>query len=330
MPSSGVLFFDVADDGTLVYAERDPGANRLELAWLARSGSLESLGLPPREYQMPKVSPDGKRLAVAIGPSGGRSGDVWIHDLASGALTKLSFEGRSWTPIWSRDGHDVTYSTMLPSGADQFRTRSADGGEEPRTQLAFEDGLARQPVAWTADGSLARLGGCRKPRSRQRHLLSARGAKVPLPIASTNAIESQAALSPDGRFIAYISDASGNSEVYVQPFPPTGAKWQVANSGTMPLWAPDGRELFYLKGRNLMVVPVLSSSTFSIGAPRKLIEMPASVLLATDTTTNFDIAPDGRFLVVRQTSQENMTGHLVVALDWFETLRKLAPLQSAR
>ena len=327
--ASGVLFFDVADDGTLVYAERDPGANRLELAWLSRSGALEGLGLPPREYQVPKISPDGKRVAVTIGPSGGRSGDVWIHDLASGALTRLSFEGRSWTPIWSRDGRDVTYATILPSGEDQFRTRSGAGGEEARTILAFEDSHARQPVAWAPDGTLLAWEDAGSPAVGDI-IYFPPGAKEPLPLASTSAIESQATLSPDGRFVAYISDASGVSDLYVQPFPPTGAKWQVANGGTMPLWAPDGRELFFLRGRNLMSLPVLANGPFSVGAPRRLFEMPPSMLLATDTTTNFDIAPDGRFLVVRQTSQEDMTGHLNVALDWFETLNKLAPLQKAR
>ncbi len=327
--ASGVLFFDVADDGTLIYAERDPGANQLELAWLSRSGELESLGLPPREYQVPKVSPDGKRVAVTIGPSGGRAGDVWIHDRASGALTKLSFEGRSWTPIWSPDGSVVTYATILPSGEDQFRTRSGAGGEESRTIRAFADGMARQPVAWTPDGTLLAWEDAGSPEVGNIVYFPP-GAQEPLPIASTTAIESQAALSPDGRFVAYISDAAGASEVYVQPFPPTGAKWQVANSGTMPLWAPDGRELFFLKGRNLMSIPVLPGGSFSVGAPRKVIEMPPSLLLATDTTTNFDIAPDGRFLVVRQTSQENMTGHLVVALNWFETLRKMAPIPAGR
>ena len=323
--ASGVLHFDVADDGTLVYAESDPGANELELAWLSRSGTLESLGLPAREFQGPRISPDGRRIAVTIGPSGGRSGDVWIHDPASGALTKLSFEGRSWTPIWSRDGRDVTYATITPTGADQFRSRPATGGDEPRTVLAFEQGLARQPVAWMPDGSLLAWEDAGTP-AVGNVVYFPPGTHEPLAVAKTPAIEIQAAASPDGRFVAYAYDASGASEIYVQPFPPTGAKWQVATGGSMPLWSPDGRELFYLLGRTLMAAPVTTVGGFSVGAPRKLFDMPTALVVSNDTTTNFDIAKDGRFLVVRQTSQENMTGHLVVAIDWFATLRKLAPI----
>ncbi len=329
LAASGVLYFDVADDGTLVYAESDPGANRLELAWLTRSGALESLGLPPREYQGPRISPDGKKIAVTIGPSGGRSGDVWIHDPASAALTKLSFEGRSWTPIWSRDARDVTYATILPEGGDQLLMRPATGGEEPKTVFAFEQGLARQPVAWMPDGSLLAWEDAGTP-TVGNIVYFPPGAREPLPFAKTAAIEIQATASPDGRFVAYAHDASGISEIYVQPFPPTGAKWQVVTGGSMPLWSPDGRELFFLQGRSLMTAPISTAGTFSVGAPRKLFDMPPALLLSTDTTTNFDIAPDGRFLVVRQTSQENMAGHIVVALDWFQTLRKLAPLPAAR
>jgi eukaryotic-like serine/threonine-protein kinase len=327
--ASGVLYFDVAEDGTLVYAESDPGANRLDLAWLTRSGALESLGLPPREYQGPKISPDGQRIAVTIGPSGGRAGDVWIHERASGALTKLSFEGRSWTPIWSLDGRNITYSTITAAGGDEFRTRPAAGGAEPRTIRAFGEGRARQPVAWMPDGSLLAWEDAGNP-AVGNVVYFPPGAGDQIPIASTAAIEIQAAASPDGRFVAYSYDANGNGEIYVQPFPPTGSKWQVATGGFMPIWSRDGREIYYLQGDSLMAVPVTTAGAFAVGAPHRLFDMPPTVLASTDTTTNFDVAADGRFLVVRHTSQESMAGHLVVALGWFETLRQLAPLPAAR
>ncbi len=327
--ASGVLYFDVADNGTLIYAESDPGANQLDLAWLSRAGKLENFGLPPREYQSPKISPDGQRIAVTIGPSGGRSGDVWIHDPTNGALTKLSFEGRSWTPIWSRDGRDVTYATITASGADEFRTRPATGGAEPTTVRAFAEGRARQPVAWMPDGSLLAWEDAGNP-AVGNVVYFPPGEREQLPIASTSAIEIQAAASPDGRFVAYAYDASGAGEIYVQPFPPTGAKWQVATGGSMPIWSLDGREIYYLQSQSMMAVPIATTGTFSVGAPRKLFDMPLEVLPSTDTTTNVDLARDGRFLVVRQTSQQNMSGHLVVALDWFDTLRRLAPLGPVR
>ena len=327
--ASGVLYFDISDTGTLVYAESDPGANLLDIAWLSRRGELASLGLPPREYQGPKISPDGKRIAVTIGPSGGRSGDVWIHDLASGALTKLTFEGRSWTPVWSRNGREITYATIAAEGREEFRTRPATGGAEPKTVLAFAEGRARQPVAWMPDDSLLAWEDSGNP-DVGNVVYFPPGAQEPVPIARTPAIEIQAAASPDGRFVAYAYNANGSGEIYAQPFPPTGAKWQVATGGSMPIWSLDGRELYYIQGRAMMAVAVTTTGTFSVGAPYKLFDMPPEILPSTDTSTNFDLARDGRFLVVRRTSHENLGAHLVVALDWFETLRKLAPLAAGR
>jgi serine/threonine-protein kinase len=325
VPSSGIVHFDVGADGTLVYAERDPGALELELAWLTRTGELIALGLPPGEYRTPSLSPDGQRVAMGIGPGGGRASDVWIHDLRSGALTRLSFEGTSAAPIWSQDGRSVSYATVLPTGGDAFKERLADGSAEPRTLLRFEESLAHQTVSWMPDGSL--LGWEDAGTGFAGNLIYfPPGAVEPLPFARTAALEYQAVASPDGRFVAYVSDDSGEPVVYVQPFPPTGAKWQVAAPGSVPSWSPDGRELFYVQGRDMMAVPVTTSATFALGAPRKLLEVPLSVVLASDTSTNYDVAPDGRFLVVRQTSKEFQAGHLVVALDWFETLRRRVPL----
>jgi serine/threonine-protein kinase len=133
----------------------------------------------------------------------------------------------------------------------------------------------------------------------------------------------QATASPDGRFVAYTQDESGVPEVYVQPFPPTGAKWQVSAGGALPRWSPDGRELYYFRGRELLAVPVATAGSFTTGAPRKLLDVPASVVLSSDTSRNYDVAPDGRFLVVRRTSEEFTAGHLVVALDWAESLRRV-------
>ncbi|MEO7794116.1 MAG: hypothetical protein ABIV06_05025, partial [Thermoanaerobaculia bacterium] len=329
VPASGIVHFDVSENGTLVYVENDPGRANLELAWMSRSGTLESLGLPAREYQVPKISPDGRRIAVTVGPGGGRAGDVWILELASQAFTRLTFEGRSWTPVWTRDGREITYSSLSASGGEQFKQRPADGSAEPRTLHEFSNGLARQASAWMPDGSLLSWedGGS---GSVGNLVYFPPGAREEVPFARTPAIEIGAAVSPDGRYVAYTYDNTGLRELHVRPFPPTGASWQVASGGSVPIWSTDGRELFFIQGRSMMVAPVSTSGNFTSGVPRRLFEVPPEVIMTSDTTTNFDIAPDGRFLVIRQSSKEDMARHVVIALDWFETLRKAAPISTGR
>jgi hypothetical protein len=132
------------------------------------------------------------------------------------------------------------------------------------------------------------------------------------PFASTAAIEIQPAISPDGRFVAYAVDTTGQPEVYVQPFPPTGAKWQVASGATLPLWSRDGRELYLARDEVLWAVPVSLSGSFSMGAPREVIKIPLDLVLSSDTSTSFDVALDGRFLAVRASSTARTNEHLVV------------------
>jgi serine/threonine-protein kinase len=321
VPASGIVHFDVAQDGTLVYAERDLAAGESELSWVDRAGASTLLPLPKSDYGVLHFSPDGTRFALGIGPGGGRGGDVWIHDLRSGTLSKLTFEGKSWSPIWTLDGKSVTFTTLLPTGGEQFRQRPADGSQEATTLFDFPEGRARAPVAWMQDGSLLYWedGGV---GSAGNFLYLPPGGGEPRPFASTPAVEIQATVSPNRRFVAYVADATGLPEVYVQPFPPTGAKWVVGEGATTPLFSADGRELFFARGRELTAVPVATAGSFSSGAPRKLFDFPLSAILTNDTSSTFDVAPDGRFLVVHNASEESMGGHLVVVLHWSEKVQR--------
>jgi serine/threonine-protein kinase len=322
VPASGIVHFDLAHDGTLVYAEGDPHSTKLELAWLSRDGEAEPLTLPRGQYRTPLFAPDGRRVAMVIGPGGGRGGDISVLDLASGALTRLTFESRSASPIWTADGTNVTFAVVLPSGDDELRQRPADGSREAVVVRRFAGGRARAPVAWMPDGSLlfAEEAGA---GSAGNILYLPPGGGEPRPFASTPAIEIEPVVSPDRRYVAYAADATGEQQVYVQPFPPNGAKWLVADPASTPRWSADGRELYFVAGRSLMAVPVSTAGSFSAGTPHQLFELPPSFVLTEDTATNFDVAPDGRFLGVRTTSTEPTGGHLVVVLGWFAKLEEL-------
>jgi Tol biopolymer transport system component len=142
------------------------------------------------------------------------------------------------------------------------------------------------------------------------------------PFAATPALETQGAVSPDGRYVAYTVDEAGRPDLYVQAFPPTGAKWVVAEGVGAPLWSADGRELYYVRGRTMMGVPVSTAGVFSAGVARELFELPDTAVFLDDTSTTLTVAPDGRFLTPQSTSAETISRHLVVVLDWFDALKR--------
>jgi hypothetical protein len=323
VPASGIVHFDVAADGTLVYAERDPHADELDLVWFGADGKSEPLGVPKAEYSLLRIAPNGRRVAMSIGPGGGRGGDIWILDLATKASSKLTFDGRSAAPVWTSGGDEVIFQAALPSGTEEFRQRPADGSREARTIVRFADARARAPIGYMADGSLLFWeDGGTGSAGNLLFLPPGTNGDQAQPFASTAAIEIQPAISPDGRFVAYSLDTTGQPEVYVQPFPPTGAKWQVASDASMPLWSRDGRELYFARDEILWAVPVTLSGSFSMGAPREVARIPLNMVLTFDTSTSVDVALDGRFLAVRASSTAKTNEHLVVVLNWFEKLRR--------
>ena len=319
--ASGVVHFDVADDGTLVYAESDPQGTELELAWFGRDGEVVPVDLPRAEYRILRIAPDGYRVAVAIGPGGGRGGDVSVFDPRTGGLTRLTFDGRSWSPMWSPDGAVVSYLVNLPTGEQELRRRPADGSAEAVTVATFRDTRAREFTGVMPDGSLLYWEDS-GAGSGPNLLFLPPGGGPPRPYASTAALEMGGAVSPDGRFVAYIVDATGRPDVYVQPFPATGAKWMVAEGAGTPMWSADGRELYFTVGRALMATAVSTAGTFRAGTPRRLFDFPPTAMFASDTSTTCAVAGDGRFLAPRGLSGTSTGGHIVVMLDGFARLRR--------
>ncbi len=320
--TSGVLFFDLARDGTLAYAEADPKASMLELVWVRRDGTVEPLPLPAREYRGPRVSPDGKLIAVAIGPGRGAASDVYIHDLARGTTARLTFDGASASPVWAPDGARVAFGSRTAAG-DNLAWKAADGGEAARTLASFPDSIARAPLCFTPDGkSLVYQQDSGPGRSVDLIALSAPDGQS-RPIVQTAAIEMGGDISPDGRWLAYNSDESGSAEVYVQAFPGPGGRWQITDGGgTIPHWSPDGSELFYVNQQRMMAVKVLTRPTFSVGAPRELFSTRFPT--TSDTFANYDVAPDGRFIMVRTSGETTTAQHVNVVLSGLEDLPRAA------
>jgi Tol biopolymer transport system component len=335
-PDGILAQFEVSSEGTLVYVPRDAASRgpvtQRTLVWLDRQGREAPINAPPRAYVWPRLSPDGSRIAFAIAD---QEYDIWVWDLGRERLTRLTFGpafemGAAWTP----DGQSVIFtSSELPVGASKLFRRAADG---TGTLEPLAEGLAPiGPPTVTPDGNGLIFSG-RPPAGRSATdlgdvmLLPLVSERRPQPLLQTAFTEAFAEISPDGRWLAYQSNASGQFEVYVTPFPNvTTGKWQVStNGGTQPLWARNAQELFYESKGALMRVSLMSSSTFAAGPPSRLFDAPGLNIPAVPGRL-YDIVPDGRrFLMTKASGTADApvaSARLILVQHWFEELKRRAP-----
>ena len=279
----------------------------------------ESLAAPLRNYSIPRLSPDGQRIAAHIS---GNSIDVWVYEIAGQTLTRVTFEGSNQFPIWTPDGKRVTFR-HTGGGARNIWWKPVDGSGTEEQLTSGEH--VQTPQSWSPDGqNLIYLDS--DPFARDGiWVLPLEGEREAQPFLQTPFRERAAHISPDGHWLVYYSDESGRSEIYVQPFPGPGGKRQISTEGgSSPVWTRDGRELFYRNGNKMMAVDIQLQPTFNAGKPRLLFEISASFL--TNPVGAFDVTPDGqRFLMVRLSDQELPATQLTVVLNWFSELKRLVP-----
>ena len=251
---------------------------------------------------------------------------MWIHDLERGTDTKLTFDpAQDQTPIWTPDGERVVFRSNR-EGAPNLYWREADG-TRPVERLTTSPNPQR-PYGWTNDGQLVFLE-TNPETSSDLWLLSLEGERTPEPLIETPHRDSQPAVSPDGRWIAYFSDETGQREIYVQPFPSLDGRWQISGSGGHgPLWSLDGRELFYpnLLAGQMLTVPITTEGGFAPGNPEVLFQDPNFVL--EDAGGSYDVASDGRFLMLREgeTSGESTRDEIIIVENWHQELLERVPL----
>jgi len=248
---------------------------------------------------------------------------VWIGELANGELTRLTFDGLSMSPVWTPDGRRVTFVSLKSGTSEALMWKAADGSDRESELTTFASQSGRGPLSFSRDGKhLLFLQDGGAAGSSDLKYLSIED-NVSHTITATPAIEMGGTLSPDGRWLAYTTDATGQAEVYVQPFPEAGGKWQVSEGGTGPRWSRDGKSIFFANADGAMMeVPVATGTTFSHGKPRVLFETRYPV--NTDTFTNYDVTPDGHFIMVRATSDMTAAEQIDVVVNFFELLKGAA------
>jgi serine/threonine-protein kinase len=329
---TAAAFFGISDTGSLVYipGPASTSLRQLNLALVGRTGGIDTLKLPEAPYESPRISPDGKR--IAFDTDDGREAIVWIFELSgASAMRRLTFGGRNRFPIWSADGERVAFQSDREGDLAIFWQR-ADGSGSAERLTKPEQGESHVPESWSPKGDRFSFSVI-KGSSASLWIFSLRDRKaVPFgDVRSSYPLNS--AFSPDGRWVAYtLRSAAGVVAVYVQPFPVTGALYQVSKDdiGHHPLWSPDGKALFYFPGGDQLVsVSVVTQPTLMLGNPTPV---PGGLSVNTTQTDprNHDITVDGqRFIAVvdsLQTQSRVPTApQIQIVLNWFEELKARMP-----
>jgi serine/threonine protein kinase/Tol biopolymer transport system component len=314
--------FATSLSGSLVYLTNS-AVNERSFVWVDRAGRPTGIDFDKRPYGLPSLSPDGRRVATVVN-DGLNPKEIWVGDLERGTMNRLVTDGSlNAAPIWTPDGSRVAFASRRDTTVQNIYLERADGSgvTERLTTGEFNE----VPTDWSPDGKTLVFYETSPTSGYDLFSLTLDRERTPKPLVVTPFNEMGARFSPDGRYLAYLSDRTGRQEVYVQAFPGPGEPRQVStDGGTEPVWARNGRELFYKQGEKMMVVDVTLASAFTASRPRPLFEGRYEVSFLVSGMRFYDVSPDGRFLMVKSdTPTAPRQLHLVV--NWFEELKRLVP-----
>ena len=326
---SGAGEFGIARDGTLVYVDVTAGSQSTRartLVWVDRTGKEEPIAAPTRSYEAPHISPDGKQLAVAITD---QESDIWVWDLVRRAdLRRLTFDsGVDTFPAWTPDSRRIVYSSQSGGALNIWWKAANETGPAERLTTSANN---QWSTSVSSDGKVVVIDQLTPTMSHDLMLLTLDGTRRVTPLLQTAFDELSGIVSPDGHWLAYESNSSGQFDIWVRPFPNASvAQYQISTSGgRRPVWAHNGKELFFLGvDGTLMRVPIEATATmWNAGAPTKLLES-RYYTGAGNPNRSYDVSPDGRrFLMIKGASADPTTvpPNIIVVLHFDEELKRLA------
>lgn len=311
--------FSVSDQGTLAYRTLNPNS---QLTWFDRSGKrLGTAGEPGRLVYL-DLSPDENHVAVEQLDADGRNGDIWILDLFRKTKIRFTFDP-NWDsyPNWSPDGSRIVFASArdVHGPAENLYWKNSDGGGSEELLLKSEAYL--DPTSWSPDGETVAFNRSQVGANNLDIWFLNLGDRRPTPFLQTAFNEYDAQFSPDGKWIAYVSDESGKWEVYIQPVSASGGKWQVStNGGIQPKWRKDGEELFFISGeKKLSAAEIQFSSTLKPGIPQTLF--PVRVVYFAEHH-DYAVSTDGQRFLVNTLPEDATFGSTNLVFNWASELKR--------
>ena len=312
------------------------GSTLYEFVWVDRQGNAEALPMPAQQYLFPRVSPDGRQIAVSVAREDGT--DLWVYDAATGAGIRLTRDDElNRIPIWTPDGRQILFS----STKDAPRPASHTGTWWGNVYSVPEDGSSQAVRVTNTDESQALTGITpdgqtmvySQVQADRTEIMGATadGSADPDTLVSGPFRHLTGTVSPDGQWLAYRSDETGLFEIYVQPFPGPGAKVPVSiGGGNEPVWSADSRELFYRDTDGMMMAATITGSERPQVSERTVLFSAASFRSGGTSARQYHVARDGRFLMMRLPGAESgdeaaASPEITVVLNWFEELRARVP-----
>jgi Tol biopolymer transport system component len=326
----------ISDSGTLVYRSGTGPAttSKRTLVWVNREGKEEPIPAPPNMYRLPKVSPDGTKIAVSVTINGNENIHIW--EPAGENLRQLTFgKGTDTQPLWTPDGKRIVFLSDR-DGKYAIYWKAADGTGAVDALSSAPD-MNLFPWSWAENGStLVTVQSSDLSADFHIGTLSMEGDRISKSLIKKEHVVVHPKISPDGRYMAYMSAESRQYEIYVCPFPDvTEGKWQVSEGGGMsPLWSPDGKELFYLTrtGDAVMAVQVETEPTFRHAKPKEIFR--GNYVTGYRENPEWDISPDGkRFLMIKPLTEtgeeptEQEQSRIIIVQNWFEELKERVPAE---
>jgi Tol biopolymer transport system component len=314
--STGLASFSASDNGTLVYGASESSENRI--VWLDRAGKEISEVGKPLGVNTCALSPDGTRLAMSIRDAKSGRSDIWIRDLERGVTSRLTFDPKDeFAPVWSKDGKSVIFASDR-GGTNGIYEKSASGTGPTKKIWTSQDRII--PGGLSPDGRFLAVNRWAQG-TVQTWILPMAGSKKPYAFLHASFQEGMPVFSPDGHYMAYVSNETGRFEIYVRRFPGPSGKWQVsAEGGIDPQWSADGRTIYFRSlNSKLMAAPVTPGAGFQAGVPKALFTAEFTAGTGVD---QYQVSRDGKKILLITPTERQKTSPITVILHWDKGIKR--------